>query len=180
MKRFWELASRDDYNEIRKQLARYVHETIPCPSQAGGILWSLTALPSTSKRKGIRRLLTLNVGSVEVLYVSEFDLLEGGSEIEWCMNLWPDELEEKLQALTGSWVHDAGYRTNDSYKSAGPLISVDCPGTDVFASALNQQSILNAAYRLNVLMMRRSTSMYAKFHNQSFAADVLREAYLLI
>lgn len=39
----------------------------------------------------------------------------------------------------------------------------------VFAKALDQVVIVNAAYRLSLTMMRRAKTIFAKHHNQSFA-----------
>lgn len=179
LKRYWELATRPDYPVIRRQLARYVHETIPGPNQAGGSLWSLTALPSTGQRKGVRRLFTLNAGSVEVLFVTERDLHSGGTQLEWRMNLSLRGLPETLRGPNGVRIRGTKFNETDHYRSVGPLMAATSVGTDGFASALNQKYIVDAAYRLNVMLMRRSTSVYAKFHNHSFAFDVLREAYSL-
>lgn len=72
--------------------------------QTAGFLWTLSAYPSTSKNMDRRRLLTLNVSNVEALFLTEYDLLDGGTELEWSVNTWPDGLEEKLAALTRSWL----------------------------------------------------------------------------
>ncbi|WP_449373042.1 GIY-YIG nuclease family protein [Arthrobacter psychrolactophilus] len=100
--RFWQLAERSDYANVRHELARFMHETIPSPSRTGGLLWSLTAFPATRKNKDRRRLLTLNAGSVEVLFVTEWDLENGGTELEWTLNLWPEGLSSRLEALSRS------------------------------------------------------------------------------
>lgn len=63
--------------------------------------------------------------------------------------------------------------------SVGPVVAIDCLGTDVFAKALDQTVIINAAYRLNVTMMRRAKTVYAKHHNLSFTSDVLHGIYSL-
>jgi hypothetical protein len=178
-RRFWELAGRSDYAGICSQLARYVHETIPDPARTQGILWSLTALPSTSRTTDRRRLFTLNAGSVEMLVLTEWDLEDGGSELEWTMNIWPEGIIKPLEALKGDWLNGATYRESDDYKSAGPVVAIDCVGTDVFAKALDQAVILDAAYKLNVTMMRRAKTIYAEHHNQSFTSDVLRAIYSL-
>lgn len=179
-KRFWKLAGRADYPEIKKQLARYVHETIPKPTATGGSLWSLTALPSTSKRPNRHRLFTLNAGSMEVLYLIEHIHQSGTSELEWRINLWPEGLAKKLKNLSGDWVGNAFYGETDAYKSAGSLIAISSFGTSTFGSVLEQEFILAAAYRLNVMLMRRSTSVYAKFHNEALAFDVLKDASFIV
>lgn len=177
--RFWQLAGRSDYGQIRLGLARYVHETIPSPSRTGGLLWSLTAFPATRKNKDRRRLFTLNAGSVEALYVTEWDLANGGTELEWTVNLWPEELSPKLEALKGRWLRRVTSQVSNNYRSAGPVLSLDSVGTDTFSKALDQSFVLDAAYRLNVTMMRRSTTVFAKHHNHGFAADILREIHVL-
>ncbi|WP_449373041.1 hypothetical protein [Arthrobacter psychrolactophilus] len=44
---------------------------------------------------------------------------------------------------------------------------------------LDESFLLDAAYRLNVTMMRRFTTVFAMHHNQAFAADILREIHML-
>jgi hypothetical protein len=178
-RRFWELAGRPDYSWIRSQLARYVHEAIPDPTRTRGILWSLTALPSTGRTADRRRLFTLNAGSVEMLVLTEWELEGGGTELEWTMNIWPEGVIEPLQALKGDWLNGATYRHNDEYKSAGPVVTIECVGTAIFTKALDQPMIIDAAYRLNVTMMRRAKTIYAKHHNESFTSDVIRGIYSL-
>ena len=178
-RRFWDLAGRPDYARIRTQLARYVHETIPDPARTRGILWSLSALPSTSRTADRRRLFTLNAGSVEMLILTEWDLADGETELEWTVNIWPDGVIGPLEALTGDWLEGACYRESDAYKNAGPVVAIDCIGTDVFAQALDQAVIIDAAYRLNVTMMRRAKTIFAQHHNQSFAADLIRAIHSL-
>lgn len=87
--RFWQLAERPDYPQIRNQLVRFVHATIPSPLQTAGMLWTLTALPSTVKTTDHRRLFTLNVNNVEALFVAKYDMEDGGAELEWVVNAWP-------------------------------------------------------------------------------------------
>ncbi len=178
-RRFWELAERSDYPQICAQLARYVHETIPDPAHTRGILWSLAALPTTSRTADRRRLFTLNAGSVEMLFLTERDLEGGGSELQWTVNIWPEGIIELLRALEGDWLRRACYEVSDKYKSVGPVVAIECLGTDIFARALDQTVIVDAAYRLNVTMMRRAKTVYAKHHNLSFTSDVLRGIYSL-
>ena len=154
---FLDLAGRPDYARIRTQLARYVHETIPDPARTRDILWSLSALPSTSRTADRRRLFTLNAGSVEILILTEWDLADGETELEWTMNIWPDGVIGPLEALTGDWLEGASYRESDAYKNAGPVVTIDCIGTEVFARALDQAVIIDAAHRLNVTMRRART-----------------------
>lgn len=63
--------------------------------------------------------------------------------------------------------------------SVGPVVAIECLGTDIFARALDQTVIIDAAYRLNVTMMRRAKTVYAKHHNLSFTSDVLHGIYSL-
>jgi hypothetical protein len=80
-----------------------------------------------------------------------------------------------LEALTGDWPDRARYRKSGKYKSVGEVVAIDYVGTDVFAKVLDQAVILDAAYRLNVTMMRRAKTIFAKHHNQSLASDVFHD-----
>lgn len=178
-RRFWELSARPDYAHICTQLARYIHESVPDPVRTAGILWSLSALPATGRTADRRRLFTFNAGSVQMLFLTEWYLEGGGVELVWTLNVWPENISERLEALSGDWLTGASYHHSSEYKTAGPVAAIECEGTDVFAKALDQSVIINAAYRLNVTMMRRAKTIYAKHHNQSFASDLLRCISLL-
>ncbi|MDD0857359.1 GIY-YIG nuclease family protein [Arthrobacter alpinus] len=173
--RFWQLTNRPDYSNIRTQIGRYIHETIPSPSQTAGLLWTLTALPSTNRAKDRRRLLTLNVCNIEALYVTEYDLQSGGAELEWSLNAWPSGLKRELQSLNRWGRREKVVVEPASYKSSGPVERIASIGSDTFSRVLDQNTVIEAAYRLNVTMMRRSKSVFAKFHNQPFAADIFNE-----
>ncbi|MBT2594079.1 hypothetical protein [Arthrobacter sp. ISL-72] len=116
---------------------------------------------------------------MQMLIVTEWNLEGGGAELEWTVNVWPENIGEQLEALTGDWLDGASYHHSSEYKSAGQVVAIECVSTDVFAKALDQSVIIEAAYRLNVTMMRRAKTIYAKHHNQSFASDVLRCISLL-
>lgn len=174
--RFWSLSRHPHYPQIREHLARYVHETIPDPLNTAGLLWSLTALPSTSRAAGRRRLLTVNCGSVETLFLTEYTDTQGDQEMVWSINLWPDVPDKTLRTLHQQWPGDLTYESSQHYKSVGPLTSVDCRGQSAVGEVLTQAAVLDAAYRLNVMLMRRAKTIYTKHHNEAFCADVLREA----
>lgn len=174
--RFWSLSRHPHYPQIREHLARYVHETIPDPTRTAGLLWSLTALPSTSKATGRRRLLTLNCGSVETLFLTEYTNPQGDQDVVWSINLGPDAPARTLRVLHQRWPRHFTHESSQHYRSVGPLTSVDCRGQSAVGGVLAQADLLDAAYQLNLTLMRRARTIYTKHHNEAFSADVIREA----
>ncbi|MCU1548451.1 MAG: hypothetical protein JWO29_1402 [Arthrobacter sp.] len=178
--RYWDLSSVLDYPEILAHLARYVHETIPDPVDTQRTLWSLSALPSTSRRRGFRRLFTLNCGSVEALFVTETIEDDGSRSVEWNINLSPVEgVLHALDVLGGDEPLSAFSYSEVSYGNTGRLLQLHCNNPDALVRVLQNELILDAMYGLNVRLMRSGSSVFGKHHNPQLASDVLRTASFL-
>lgn len=169
--RFWEMSRPPDYEQLADALGRYIDETIADPFATQEFLWTLSALPSTNRTKRARRLLTMNCGQLEVLYVGESLGAETGISI--CVNVDAptfDELvgERDLPAVFAE-------RYDAAYKSAEVAQYVFSSWTEL-TEALDFEPFVEAAYKLNTAMMRRGAAPTRKHHNASFASDVLRRA----
>ncbi|MDR3067958.1 MAG: GIY-YIG nuclease family protein [Cellulomonas sp.] len=178
--RFSELARRGDYPALRRTLAHYVAETIPDPINTKRYAWTLTALPTTGRQKGVRRLFTFSCGNIETLLVLEGILDDGSQGLVACLNVAEDPeraLEVAMRPLSAAGrLHISIFDT--SYKAADNVVRIEADTIDALDEVLTDPVVLDAAYRLNVQMMRRGPSMFARFHNDVFAEDVLQAIYL--
>lgn len=170
--RAWELARRDDYQELRTSLARYVDETIPDPLTTAGQLWTLTALPATSRRKSDHRLFTLNCGVLETFFLREVIDAEE-TFIVGHFNMLSDQADfdliaDHLDDSETPWDADLpGYAAEPDVTQ---VVVIGWPGIQ---HALESTVLLDACYRLNVRLMRRGVSLFRKHHNAPFTADVI-------
>ncbi|GGH45846.1 GIY-YIG nuclease family protein [Microbacterium album] len=170
-RRHWGLVRRPDYDALLDVLARYVHETVPDPIATAQHLWNVTALPSTGRSREARRLATLNCGGLETLYLIEWR--EGGQRgVQVQLNIKDDAAlgsigDELLEDGTLIDAHDPAYR------QASGVVSLCAPGLAEATRLLKSEPILDAAYRLNVELMRRGTSIFRRHHNAGFAEAIL-------
>jgi hypothetical protein len=156
-------------------LGHYLNDTIPAPIETAGERWTITALPSTNKTKYQRRLFTFNVGNVETLWAFAFG---DGSEVpdEYRVNVWAEDLlgNPSLATLKSAGLVET--ETDTTYADGAHIMRITtyAPG---LAALLNLPTFLEAAYRLNVHMMRKGTrSSYARFHNRPLAERLLATA----
>lgn len=178
--RFWELSDHIAYQDIRSIVADYINASISDPANTARYLWNVTALPSTAKAEGRRRLLTLNCGSLETLFVTEYTNDDDDS-IELVMTVNTDipagysdtQLEFANDVVTAA---RGEYKSHDVWSwqiDIGALLSGDAEvdfgvADDVFD---------DLAYSLNTRLMNQKGSPYARYHNNDLANDIVAEAY---
>jgi hypothetical protein len=166
LSRFWKLSQREDYSVIRWALANYINQTIPDPVMTTHGLWTLTALPTTGRSKEWQRLLAVNCGRLETLYIDE--VTQGGSvHLEASVNLHPDIGSEGLQQLPLDWGNTT-IHSESTYRAAD-VVAVQMTGLKALTSLLSYDSVLDAAYELNLGQMRQGSRLFAKYHNAPFA-----------
>ncbi len=177
--RFWELSDHIAYPEIRSVVADYINSTIPDPANTQKYLWNVTALPTTAKATGRRRLLTINCGGLETLFITE--ITHEGDEIELDLTINTDVPEGKsdsdLEISNDSVIAGRG-----SYKSERVWSwSIDLGALweeDVEVDlGIDDDTFDDLAYALNVRLLAHKSSPYARYHNQHLANDLLAEAY---
>ena len=66
-----EISALPIYPVLCSTLRAFVDAVIPSPTLTAPVLWTMTALPSTSRAPGWRRLTTVNAGRLEILRVFE-------------------------------------------------------------------------------------------------------------
>lgn len=187
------LLSHPEYQTIRSIVGWYIALTIPDPVATAGQQWTVSCLPLTSKTKTSKRLLTLSCGNLETLYVIENQRsTPSGSMIDVRINTKvlknldrfqdPGRFEKThpsdpdLRRVFSRWdaVHveySKEHVTAFSFESsslAGIIYSeIEFPELD---------TLVDAAYELNVRLMRRGSTMYSRFHHQRLAELLLAEA----
>ena len=128
----------------------------------------MTALPSTARRRDNRRLATLSIQNVEMVFLGEFREDDG----EWVgytrLNTAP--LAAIPAELTGL------SEAHDHYRSVGRVQSFDLDGCAVLGQLLEGfPEVRHAARRLALGQLRKGRAMFAQAHNDTFADEVFAE-----
>lgn len=170
--KFWELLDLPVYEgELLPLLGRYLNETIPDPIGSQRYLWTITALPTTNKRRGDRRITTVSCGNLETLVVGEWTLdgqVSHGGFINLAGESMTEELLQRMSTVPGlldiMWA---------DYRQRQDVITVHVETLETFGRLMDDPEVLDAAYRLNVGLMRQGATMYRRFHNEHLANDVI-------
>ncbi len=162
------LKSHPLFDAVRTSIAAYIEQVIPWPEQTEGRQWTLTALPSTARRRDNRRLATLSIQNVEMLYLGEARDRNDRWASYTCLNTAP--LSRTPRLLWGrSQVHG-------SYRSAGRVQSFDLTGCHVLPNLLaDYPEVRHAARRLALGQLRKGQAMFSRLHNDAFADEVFAE-----
>ena len=152
---------------VRTSLAAYVQQVIPWPEETEGKQWILTALPTTARSRDNRRLATLSIQNVEMVFFGERRDRHG----EWVgytrLNTAPlPWTPRRLRRLC---------EVHDHYRSAGRVQSFDIDGCDGVSELLGFPEVRHAARRLALGQLRKGRGMFARAHNDTFADEVFAE-----
>ncbi|WP_404372262.1 hypothetical protein [Kytococcus sedentarius] len=129
---------------------------IPHPHHTEGRTWTVTALPSTNRRPDHRRLAAVSINNVEVLVLME-DLVDGVWEPRFFLNTALEPASPgDLAALTRL----------QSYRSTGELRSWHLDRL-IVPELLDEPKALKAARALAVGQLRKGSTMFERFHNDS-------------
>ena len=156
---FAQLEDDHAYGWIRTSLATYLAETVHDPVRLQG-LWTLSAFPF----KG-RRLFTLSVGGTEVLWMHGHDFVVH-------LNVAHGEALRHVvdEVLPDVWHHHIVY---DSIERHCPVRGLLVTDANALTNLLSDPTVLDAAYRLNALLMHYGGTGLSRFHNRPFATAVL-------
>ena len=171
--RFQELSSRNDFPELLACAAAYVHSVLPWPSQTEGRFWVATAMASTGRSSSWRRLITISAQNTEVLVIGEVDT-KGATHIEGFMNL-----HESASRGVHRWLRQQDldtYVQASSYGTVGNVYRVQFTGLRRLSQLLHEGSpIVRPAKELALNLMRKSPSMYIRFHNEHLADAIFNQ-----
>lgn len=160
-KGFEVLAVRDDYAGIRAALFLYLLEVVPWPHETERRrFWSITSMPSTNRSRRHRRLSTVSLNNVETLVLAQ-SLIDG----EWVMcgfvNVAPELADPQ------GWPME-----RRTYRTVGEVDTITFVGPGGLLDLLEMPSVVEAARRLAIGLMRKGRGMMAKYHDESLADDV--------
>ena len=168
-RRFDELMSRPDAGPVVAAAASYVEAALPWPSQTEGRFWTISALPSTGRRKDWRRLVCVNAQNAEVLVIGE-SLTASGLSITGFVNVGTDAWSARRWLRKNGL--DSAMRTR-SYGTVGNVVQIDFTGIEALEQMLrNGSPLVQPSRQLALSLMRKGPSMYSASHNYHLADEV--------
>ncbi len=168
-KRFDELMSRPDAGPIVAAAASYVLAALPWPSQTEGRFWTISAMPSTGRRKDWRRLVCVQRskrrGPGDRRNGNPYKIFD-----YWiCKRRYGSLVSPPVVAENGL---DSSMRTR-SYGTVGNVVQVDFTGLEALEQLLqNGSPLIQPARQLALSLMRKGPSMYSASHNYHLADEV--------
>lgn len=156
--RYERLIRLKSWQRIRMLLRAYVLATIPAPCETAGILWAISAMPSS---RNARRLVTLTVQNLETLVI--FD--EGPSYgICGFFNMKRPE---------GALRRTFPRTSQANYAAAQGVVRLFCDDLEQMLLDIRHRSVCDWCYRLNVELMRKGSCMVRNRSNALLMQDVL-------
>lgn len=182
-RKFLQLLSHPQIDLIRYVLGWYIAETIPDPAASARQLWTVSCMPSTSRSKTQQRLLTLSCGNLEVLFIvasRTLDVKDDDFFVEVVINTSLNEKPEKFfdpkaKTFARWFVENGSYQAEEVTRFVFPLQNLVLL-LDKEIEFAQYRNFLDAAYELNVRLMRRGSTMYSRFHHERLAELLIAEA----
>lgn len=150
------LLSHPQGKDVIHTLATYIHLVIPYPDEVEQQLWTVTAMPDTARTKENRRLATLSIQNVEMLYLGEYKRRGGSWGTYTVLNIadgtpLPSSIQRRSSTRT--------------YRTAGRIRALDGHSLDVLPKWLADSQTLFAARSLALGQMRKGQAMFSRHHN---------------
>lgn len=182
-RKFLQLLSHPQIDLIRYVLGWYIAETIPDPAASARQLWTVSCMPSTSRSKTQQRLLTLSCGNLEVLFIVASRTLDVKDDdffvevvINTSLNEKPEKFFDSKAKIFARWfVENSSYQAEEVTRFVFPLQNLVLL-LDKEIEFAQYRNFLDAAYELNVRLMRRGSTMYSRFHHERLAELLIAEA----
>lgn len=162
--RLEELKRHPDYEHILDSVAFYVAAVIPWPDTSEGQLWTVTVLPTTNKRKDHRRLLTVNIQNLEVVFIGE-DRQADGTWIGYT------RLNTAVVPALSPEIGHLREQTDD-YTSAGSIDAFSADDLAAIPALFKYPEVLLAARQLALGQLRKGRGAFSRYHNDAFADEV--------
>lgn len=164
------LMNLSGYPDLRRVLARYIAETIPDPTGTQGI-WSVTAMAGYNA--SYPRVATISIGQIEV--IRAYQDASAGGELGVAIEVrGGDEFQRALHAVAARKLRRRYFIDPSVRKLNYPVQAITCDDLDIMHRLLALDVIREAAYKLNVTLMRQGSRAFSRYHNPIFAADLLR------
>lgn len=172
--RFDKLSSHPEFDAIADSLATYLRGCTMFPQRTETHYWSLSCLPQLKLSDGYTRLLTLNMGMLEVFYVNEMP--DGKLEVVAATDstVLPARMTKLALRLKGASMYGQVHET------AGPNAEyLRFKSPQAFMSAMeSSDKVRSAAARYSLDRMRkgRVSGRFADAHNVLLAQEAMRRA----
>lgn len=149
--------------EALNSLADYVYNVILFPHETEGRGRVLSAWPSTNRTRTHRRLCTLSIQNVELLFLLE-DWHETGA--------WKQMMALNVAPMLTASSEAAEYFDDNDYRTAGPMKVIGLDGWDDLGDVLSDSDVLPAARELALGQLHRGRAMFSRFHSEALADEV--------
>lgn len=171
---FKKLASHAEYESIVEAIATYLRGCVLFPRRTQGQFWSLSCLPNLKLSGGAKRLVTLNMGMLEVFYINELSDGKLMLGVATDSTMLPSRMT--WLALKRHGASMAGH----VHKSSGPnaeFLIFNSPAKFVKAMSKSDEIRCAAArYALDRTRKGRVSGRYADAHNVLLAEAALERA----
>lgn len=160
---FSELKNRADYPHIVRSIGALLSACVPSPRATEEVLWTVSAVPATSVSRDQRRLVTLNVGRLEVLRIHE--TRSATPSVFAVINMPPDVDQWEMKgALSRAGCSPSAIGRAD-YSQQTTVTAITFDSLDALATALDVEPVQDEIYRLAVGLMRQGINPLRRFHN---------------
>lgn len=123
-------------------------------------------MPSTNRTAVDRRVATLSINNVEMLYLRISRNSKGET--------WRPITTLNIADTYEPPIYMRGYTFRNNYRSAGPVKTILYPGDFAIDELLMEDAILLAARELALGQMRKGTTMFSKYHSDALADEIFR------
>lgn len=144
------LSARADYEELVDAAAAYVGSCLPWPQETERRFWSVTSLAGSGKRKDWRRLIVVNINSVEALVLGEVSEDDGQRHVGGFLNAAAD---------TPIPADAAADWEPGSYVTTGPVRRLWLNAPSDVAWWLSHDDVLAGARRFALGLLRKGRGM---------------------
>jgi hypothetical protein len=154
-------------DELAALVGDYLRLTVPVPERTEWSFWTLSALPSTNAATS-PRLLTVSVHALETLYICHDR--RDPQQPQICVNV--DRVVARSQLRTRLRLRTM-HATEGRYPLRPGVLALRFTSVDAAREALTRPTIVRAARRLNLDLMRKGPALNEKSHCPHLAGHVL-------
>ncbi|WP_407334671.1 GIY-YIG nuclease family protein [Dietzia kunjamensis] len=172
--RFEKLSSHPEFESILEAIATYLRGCVLFPRRTQGQFWSLSCLPSLRMGGGVKRLVTLNIGMLEVFFVNELP----GGRLEVGVATDTTVLPARMTWL--ALKHRGASMAGPLHKSSAPNAEyLFFKSPTAFVKAMRKSDKIRSAaarYSLDRTRRGRVSGRYADAHNGLLAGAAIDRA----
>jgi len=164
--------SRPDHTAVLKLIKKYVFSCIPACCRTEYSFWSLTCLPATN-RSTWPRIAAININFMET-FVIGYNIEDPNAHWGF-MNIAKTVIEHEYSSIqTFQKKYPFVNVRERMYRAGGnDQITVETSGVANLSSLLSDDAVISAAGLLNLRLMRKGGTIYAKYHCPQLANTIL-------